>query len=145
MLHPTAASYGEPELKPNARGCTLKISTKTASMLLPADIEAPQEAALVASAPEKLRAEILLAPHHGSGTSSTPPFLAAVQPRDAIFQVGYRNRYHHPRADVLARYVSLGAGIWRTDESGAISIDIGGAAPQLKAYRQQHPRYWYGR
>ncbi|MTW14041.1 DNA internalization-related competence protein ComEC/Rec2 [Pseudoduganella eburnea] len=144
MLHPTASSYGEPELKPNARGCTLKISTKSGSMLLPADIEAPQEAALVASVPEKLRAEILLAPHHGSGTSSTPGFLAAVQPRDALFQVGYRNRYHHPRGDVLGRYLELGAGIWRTDESGAVSVEIG-ASPGLSAYRQQHARYWYGR
>ncbi len=145
MLHPSAASYGEPELKPNARGCTLKVSTRMAGMLLPADIEAAQEAALVASVPRKLRADILLAPHHGSGTSSTPAFLSAVQPRDALFQVGYRNRYHHPRADVLARYVTLGAGVWRTDESGAISLELGGAAAQLDAYRQQHARYWYGR
>jgi len=144
MLHPTASSYDEPDLKPNARGCTLKISTKSGSMLLPADIEAPQEAALVAAVPEKLRAEVLLAPHHGSGTSSTPGFLAAVQPRDALFQVGYRNRYHHPRGDVLGRYLELGAGIWRTDESGAVSVEIG-ASPGLSAYRQQHARYWYGR
>jgi len=144
MLHPAADSYGDPTLKPNARGCTLKATTASASMLLAADIEAPQEAALVASVPDRLRADILLAPHHGSGTSSTPAFLAAVQPRDALFQVGYRNRYHHPRADVLARYVARGAGIWRTDENGAISIETG-AVPQLSAYRQQHARYWYGR
>ena len=144
MLHPAAASYGDPTLKPNARGCTLKITTASASMLLAADIEAQQEAALVASSPQRLRADILLVPHHGSGTSSTPAFLAAVQPRDALFQVGYRNRYHHPRADVLARYVARGAGIWRTDEHGAISIEIG-VVPQLSAYRQEHARYWYGR
>lgn len=144
MLQPTAPSYDDPALKPNARGCTLKVTTKSTGMLLAADIEAPQEAALVASVPEKLRASILLVPHHGSGTSSTPAFLAAVEPHHAVFQLGYRNRYHHPRADVLARYVEMGSGIWRTDESGAITMEIG-AAPALSAYRQQHARYWYGR
>jgi len=144
MLQPSPASYDDATLKPNARGCTLRVATPGGAMLLPADIEAPQEAALVASVPEKLRADILLAPHHGSGTSSTPPFLAAVMPRQGIFQVGYRNRYHHPRADVLQRYAAMGAGIWRTDELGAVSIDIG-AAPELSAYRRQHARYWHGR
>lgn len=144
MLHPTAESYDDPALRPNARGCTLKVSAASVSVLLPADIEAAQEAALVASSSAKLRADILLAPHHGSGTSSTPAFLAAVQPREAVFQAGYRNRYHHPKADVLARYAALGAGIWRTDESGAILVDTG-AVPQLSAYRKEHPRYWHGR
>ncbi|WP_431477573.1 DNA internalization-related competence protein ComEC/Rec2 [Massilia eburnea] len=144
MLHPSAASYDDPSLKPNARGCTLRIATRYGSMLLPADIEAPQEAALVAAMPEKLHAGVLLVPHHGSGTSSTPAFLAAVQPLHGIFQLGYRNRYHHPRADVLQRYVERGVAIWRTDQSGAISIDIG-AEQQLSAYRQQRARYWHGR
>lgn len=144
MLHPSAASYDDPSLKPNARGCTLRIATRYGSMLLPADIEAPQEAALVAAMPEKLHAGVLLVPHHGSGTSSTPAFLAAVQPLHGIFQLGYRNRYRHPRADVLQRYVERGAAIWRTDQSGAISIDID-AEQQLSAYRQQRARYWHGR
>lgn len=144
MLHPTAASYDDPNLKPNARGCTLRVETIDGSILLPADIEAPQEAALVAAMPEKLRAGVLLVPHHGSGTSSTPAFLAAVQPQHGIFQLGYRNRYHHPRADVLQRYVGMGATIWRTDESGAISIEIG-AGLELSAYRRERARYWHGR
>jgi competence protein ComEC len=99
---------------------------------------------LVASAPGKLRAAILLAPHHGSGTSSTPAFLAAVQPQHGIFQVGYRNRYHHPKPEVADRYAALGAAIWRTDESGAISMELGSSV-KLGAYRRQHARYWHGR
>jgi competence protein ComEC len=144
MLHPAPASYGDPTLKPNARGCTLKVTTASGSMLLPADIEAAQEAELVASVPDKLRADVLLVPHHGSGTSSTPAFLAAVRPQHGIFQLGYRNRYHHPRADVLQRYVDLGAGIWRTDEAGAVLLTLGDRA-DVTAWRAQHPRYWYGR
>lgn len=144
VLHPQSASYRDPALKPNARGCTLRVSAGGASVLLPADIEAAQEAALVAAVPEKLRADILLAPHHGSGTSSTPVFLAAVQPRHGIFQMGYRNRYHHPKPEVLARYAALGAGIWRTDETGAVTVETGPSVT-LGAYRQQHARYWHGR
>jgi competence protein ComEC len=144
MLHPAPASHQDPAARPNARGCTLRVSAKGGSILLPADIEAPQEAALVASAREKLRADVLLAPHHGSGTSSTPAFLAAVQPRHALFQVGYRNRYRHPRADVLERYRAFGAAAWRTDTGGAISLELD-AEPRLSAYRETHPRYWHGR
>jgi competence protein ComEC len=144
MLHPARASHGVPTLKPNARGCTLRVSAKGGSILLPADIEAPQEAALVAAAREKLQADILLAPHHGSGTSSTPAFLAAVRPRHALFQVGYRNRYHHPRADVLERYRAADAAVWRTDTGGAVSIELGAGA-RLSAYREARPRYWHGR
>jgi len=143
MLHPSAASYDDPGLKPNGRGCVLRVTTRTGSVLLPADIEAPQEAALVAATPEKLAADVLLVPHHGSGTSSTPGFLAAVQPQHAVFQLGYRNRYHHPRADVLQRYGDMGAGIWRTDEAGAVSLDLGDRLA-ISTWRAQHPRYWHG-
>jgi competence protein ComEC len=67
MLHPAAASYDSTKWKPNARSCTLRISVGTQSILLPGDIEAVQETELVESSPERLRATVLLAPHHGSG------------------------------------------------------------------------------
>jgi competence protein ComEC len=65
MLQPTLASYDNPALKPNARGCTLHISAGGHSMLLAADIEAAQEAQLVLGSADKLPADVLLAPHHG--------------------------------------------------------------------------------
>ncbi|WP_342114687.1 DNA internalization-related competence protein ComEC/Rec2 [Pseudoduganella sp. OTU4001] len=144
MLHPSEESYRDPTLKPNARGCTLRIDARGGSILLPADIEAAQEAQLLASLREKLPADILLAPHHGSATSSTAAFLAAVSPQHGIFQLGYRNRYHHPRADVVARYQALGATVWRTDELGAVSLEIG-ENTKLSAYRRERARYWHGR
>jgi competence protein ComEC len=144
VLHPTRASYAEQGLKPNARSCTLRVTTAGASMLLPGDIEAAQEARLLAEAPEKLAAAILLAPHHGSATSSTPAFMAAVRPQHGVFQVGYRNRYRHPRADVVERYRAAGAAVWRTDEAGAIELELG-KRTTLRAYRHRHPRYWHGR
>jgi competence protein ComEC len=144
ILHPQLASYANPALKPNARGCTLRISAGAQALLLAADIEAAQESALASSIPAQLRANVLLAPHHGSGTSSTPGFLAAVKPKLALFQVGYRNRYRHPKPEVVARYGRLGITRLRTDESGALMLDSGnGFAP--RTYRNEHARYWYGR
>ena len=147
MLHPLLASYDDLALKPNARGCTLRVSAGGRSILLAADIEAAQEAQLVARAPQALRADVLLAPHHGSGTSSTPAFLEAVHPALALFQVGYRNRYHHPKAEVYQRYGALGVRRLRTDEAGAVSVEfVGfGAALVVRPYRSEHARYWYGR
>jgi competence protein ComEC len=144
MLQPSAASYGDPALKANARGCTLHVSAAGRSMLLAADIEAAQEAQLVLGARDKLRADVLLAPHHGSGTSSTPAFLQAVRPLVGIFQVGYRNRYHHPKAEVYERYGELGIQRLRTDESGAIMLDFGRTV-ETREYRLEHARYWYAR
>ena len=94
--------------------------------------------------PQRLPATILLAPHHGSGTSSTPAFLAAVQPQIALFQVGYRNRYHHPKPEVYARYAALGIQRLRTDELGAVQVLIDESVT-LKTYRFEHLRYWQGR
>jgi competence protein ComEC len=144
MLQPTSASYDDLHLKPNARGCTLRISAGGHAMLLAGDIEAPQEAALVLGSPALLRADVLLAPHHGSGTSSTSAFLAAVQPSLAIFQVGYRNRYHHPKPAVYERYGDLGITRLRTDVVGAVELRFGERV-EVQSYRTHHARYWYGR
>ena len=144
MLQPTLASYGDPSLRTNARSCTLRIAARGRAILLAADIEAAQEAQLLQAMPDKLRADVLLAPHHGSGTSSTPAFLAAVAPSIGVFQVGHRNRYKHPKKEVFERYGALGIQRLRTDESGALVFDFGDTVT-VGAYRREHARYWYGR
>jgi len=87
---------------------------------------------------------VLLAPHHGSGTSSTPAFLAAVKPSIGVFQVGHRNRYRHPKREVYERYGELAIERLRTDESGAITFAFG-TGIATGEYRRDHPRYWYDR
>ena len=144
MLQPRADSYAKTSLKPNARSCTLRISWGDKAVLLTGDIEAAQEYAMLERVPSRLPAQVLLAPHHGSGTSSTAAFLEAVAPEIAIFQVGYRNRYHHPKPEVFERYRQLGIQRYRTDESGAIRVEIGNAI-KVSSYRSEHARYWYGR
>jgi competence protein ComEC len=144
MLHPAPSSYADHGAKSNARSCVLKIQVGGRAVLLAGDIEAAQEAALVAGAGDALRADVLLAPHHGSGTSSTPAFLNAVRPSLGIFQVGYRNRYRHPKAEVYERYGRLGIARWRTDEAGALTFLIGEEIA-VAAWRRDAPRYWDGR
>ena len=142
VLHPTAASYADDGLKPNARSCTLRVSNGRRALLAAADIEAAQESQLLGRAIASLPADVLLAPHHGSGTSSTAGFLGAVKPALAIFQVGYRNRYRHPRQDVWERYADLGIERLRTDATGAVVLQFGDVIT-VDAYRDSHARYWY--
>jgi competence protein ComEC len=144
MLHPAAASYADPALKANARSCTLRITNGRTAILLAGDIEAAQETGLLAGGADRLRADVLLAPHHGSGTSSTAAFLAAVHPAVGVFQVGWRNRYHHPKDTVWLRYGALGIRRLRTDEAGAIALAFGDGV-DVSTWRVEHARYWYGR
>jgi competence protein ComEC len=142
ILHPQAASYADATLRPNARGCTLKIIAGGKSILLAGDIEAEQEAQLVGRG--GVQADVLLAPHHGSGTSSTPAFLLAVQPQAAIFQVGHRNRYHHPKPEVYERYAALHIERYRTDQAGALTLEFDETI-RISSYRSTHARYWQAR
>lgn len=144
MLHPQAASFENPKLKPNALSCILKISAGALSILLPGDIGTVQESELLGSNREALRATVLLAPHHGSGTSSSQAFLDAVQPQLALFQVGYRNRYRHPKPEVFERYGAMGIQRLRSDAAGAITLQFDEKL-HVSTYRSTHARYWHGR
>ena len=103
----------------NALSCVLAISNAGRRVILTGDIEAPQEHALVADTQVSLRADVLMVPHHGSKTSSTADFVAAVRPRFAFIQAGFLNRFGHPVAAVEARYVESGAQVIRSDRCGA--------------------------
>lgn len=144
ILHPAPVSYESAKWKPNARSCTLKISIGEHSILLAGDIEAVQETELVEREGERLASTVLLAPHHGSGTSSTMPFLQEVSPRIALFQVGYRNRYKHPKTEVFERYGMLGIERIRTDESGMVTLRFSSELVKSE-FRKEHARYWYHR
>ncbi len=135
--------------------------------LLAADIEAPVERILLARDRSVLPAQILVVPHHGSKTSSTEPFLDSIEPLISVFQVGYRNRFHHPNPGVFERYQARHIELARSDEDGAVQILAQGtlaqgtpadgnlaqvtdappaAAPPatltLERYRTAHHRYW---
>ena len=142
MLHPPLEDYQYDGFKDNDRGCVLKITSSFGSVLLPADIERVSEQDLLERMPDKLKADVLLVPHHGSMTSSTEAFIDAVRPATAIFTVGYRNRFGHPKDEILERYQARGIKIWRTDESGALDLRFGAEGMLLQSQRQLRQRYW---
>ena len=142
LLHPALASYAEEQISNNDRGCVLRISTGQHSVLLTADIEKKSERRLIEHQPEKLASTLLVVPHHGSKTSSTAEFVAAVQPRYAVFTAGYRNQFGHPKAEVVERYRKLGSVLLRTDEHGAILVEMDAENLHVETYRNTHARYW---
>lgn len=93
-------------------------------ILLPGDIERGGEGELIEVWGDALRADVLKAPHHGSRTSSSAPFLDAVRPRWVVVPAGYRNRFGMPHPEVLARYRARGAKVYRTDCEGAIVVRV---------------------
>ncbi|MBP6187407.1 MAG: DNA internalization-related competence protein ComEC/Rec2 [Azonexus sp.] len=144
VLHPAAEAYAI-DGKPNHLSCVLRVEAGGQRMLFTSDIEAPDEAALLQRYPDGLAADLLLMPHHGSKTSSTPAFLNAVGASQAIIPVGYRNRFGHPKAEVLARHEAMGTTIWRTDRDGAVRVALGGSGVAVSGWRHEHRRYWHGR
>ena len=142
VLHPHADDYAAAP-RPNALSCTLRISAGGQAALLAGDIEQAQEARLVASGTQ-LTATLLLVPHHGSKTSSSAAFLDAVQPRIALVQAGYRNRFGHPATPVLVRYAERGIRVVDSPHCGAMRWRSD-QPEQVGCQRQEAQRYWHHR
>ncbi|MDB5818417.1 MAG: hypothetical protein JWQ11_2057 [Rhizobacter sp.] len=129
MLRPRSSDY-DIGLKPNALSCVLRVASQgdtPSTLLLTGDMERAQEEQLLDSQPTKLAADIVIAPHHGSRTSSTAAFIAATHAKVAIFQAAYRSRFGHPAPDVLQRWrdrnvatatsAQCGAWHWTSEEA----------------------------
>jgi competence protein ComEC len=144
VLHPQAADY-ERGLKSNAMSCVVKVSGAQGTALLTGDIERQQEADLLGSQRDALRSDLLVVPHHGSRTSSTVAFLDAVSPRIAVIQAGYRNRFGHPVAEVLARLDERGAAVQTSPACGAWWWHSGTAVATATCERDTARRYWHHR
>lgn len=129
--------------KDNNRSCVLKVTSAYGSLLLPGDIEREGEASLVGKVGDRLRADVLVAPHHGSKTSSTPDFVAVVHPQAVIFTAGYLNRFGHPKRAVVERYRETGAKLYRSDHDGAILLGFSAAGIEITKWRDLHRRYWH--
>ena len=129
----------------NDRSCVLRVSAAAGRALIVADIGQAAEAQLVAADAGALRADLVLVPHHGSATSSSRAFVEAVAPAAAVYSVGHRSRFGHPRPEVWARWDAVGARGLRTDSQGAIRAGFGGAGLVVTTERQRRERYWHGR
>ncbi|MCB1691890.1 MAG: DNA internalization-related competence protein ComEC/Rec2 [Pseudomonadales bacterium] len=128
----------------NDRSCVVLVRFNDFSLLLPGDIEVAGERHLLDSGIG--RVNVIIAPHHGSRTSSTPALLNRVRPDVAIFSSGFHNRFGHPDPGVVRRYAGRGARLFNTAMDGAIHLRVRGTRiVQVETARRSEPRFWYDR
>jgi competence protein ComEC len=141
ILHPTI-----PVARENDQSCVLLVEAGAARVLLTGDIESSVEALLLADEVLPGGIELLIAPHHGSRTSSSPGFVARVRPTHVVYSAGYRHHFGHPHPQVVARYEAVGARGWNTAFDGALSFTwqrIGtDQEPRVERARRNWPHYW---
>jgi len=139
MLHPQDNDSGSE----NNLSCVLRISSRYGSVLLTGDIEAKTEHLLIDRYGQSLKSTVLIAPHHGSRTSSSAEFINSVQPELVLFPVGYMNRYHFPAVDIVDRYQQHNTAILSTAQQGAIQIkfDVRGELKPI-LWRQKMHKVW---
>lgn len=135
FLHPDDAKYGD-----NDGSCVLRVTAGAHRALLTGDITAAVEGLLPV---DEIAADVVTVPHHGSRTSSSEGFVAAVGARWAAVGAAHSNRWNFPRADVVARWEGTGATVVVTARAGAVQYRLGGRsllAPP--GWRRIHGRWW---
>ena len=144
VLHPRRDQ--PPYAKANDNSCVIRIvAAGVGAMLLTGDIELPAERDLVNSNRDRLAADVVQAPHHGSRSSSSPALVHATGARHVIHAVGNLNRFRHPHPEVWARWSASGARNWRSDGQGAIVVRVDRDGVDVIAERGRRLRYWHGR
>jgi competence protein ComEC len=141
ILSPSPAQAA---LSQNERSCTIKVSNAYHSLLLLADIEKKAEHALVKNKRMDLKADVMLVPHHGSKTSSSWPFIAAIEPQLAIVSAGYRNRFNHPSPNIMSRYQQLHIPVFNTAQQGEIQVTFPNSPAEINVSlkRSDHKKFW---
>ena len=139
ILHPDSHQHSG-----NNSSCVLRVSAGRASLLLTGDIEDEIEAKLIERDGARLASDLLVAPHHGSATSSSAAFIAAVQPRWVLYSAGFANRFGFPVDEVRERYRAAGVHEVNTADSGAIRFLLhrSGRIDGPGHWRSDHPRLW---
>jgi len=138
FLHPDTRAWNR-----NDGSCVLLVSVGQYRILLTGDIERRAEQQLLASQRVDT-VTIMLAPHHGSQTSSSAAFVGTLRPAHVVYTSGYQNRYGHPAAEVELRYARLGSIPWYTAYDGAITITLSPdqRGLQISRYRDLRRRFW---
>jgi competence protein ComEC len=145
VLRPLAADYEQLRLASNAASCVLRVALGQHRLLLTGDLPAREEAELVAREGD-LKVQWISVPHHGSRSSSSDAFLDASRPAWASVQAGYRNRFGHPDAEVIGRYLARGVHVVRSDDSGMTQWRFRtDGKVDLHRWRASAHRYWHHR
>ena len=126
---------------PNARSCVLRVQGRYHSVLLPGDVGVKQEHMLMLN--HAVQSDVVLMPHHGSHTSSSLQFVEHVCAQHAVAQVGFLNRFGHPKDAIWKRWESTGAQLWRTDQHGAIVFESNAIGLSAQSLRLAYKRYWH--
>ena len=135
----------------NDNSCVIKISDGNKSVLLTGDISKVVEQKLVNEHvsqyknKSELKADILIAPHHGSKTSSSQAFIQQVEPQWVVFSAGYKNRWNFPILSVVERYQLLNVEHLTTANTGFIRFNVENQHIDVKTYREDLAAYWYHR
>ncbi|MGA1676632.1 MAG: DNA internalization-related competence protein ComEC/Rec2 [Pseudomonadales bacterium] len=129
-----------PKIEPgsNDDSCILEISNGRARVLLPGDISVRVEALVQREVARPL--DLIVAPHHGSRSSSSRAFVRLTGARTVWFSAGQCNRYGHPHPDVVARYLNAGARVFVTANSGALTWSS--VAPHRVHEARSNAAYW---
>jgi competence protein ComEC len=140
FLHPDRETRADG----NNASCVLRVSAGSHSLLLTGDIERQAERELLASR-TALAADVVVVPHHGSRTSSTPAFVDAVGPTIAVVSAGHANRWGLPVPQVVSRWQSGGATILNTADEGAVFLRIcaAGGIADVATERRRRRRFWH--
>lgn len=140
---------GEVSAHSNDASCVLHVHWQGVDILLPGDIERSAELRLATGfdSPWAGQVDVMLAPHHGSTTSSSTAFIRWADPRHVVFSAGFRHHFGHPHPAVVERYRHHGASLWNTAESGAVSFHWHGSDsdPVISEYRRRPWRPWWQR
>jgi competence protein ComEC len=144
VLRPLPSDYDRAAMSTNAMSCVLEVRAGPHRVLLTGDLPARQEVELIErySTPG---AALVTAPHHGSRSSSSAPFVDATRPIWVVYQAGYRNRFGHPAEEVVARYAAVGSRSVRTDHAGAAQWRLRGDGSIAVESMRMRPRYWHNR
>ena len=138
VVSPTTVS----QFAGNNSSCVILIEWRDQRILLPGDIEAEAEAFVLTELNQPVT--VLVAPHHGSKTSSTTDFVSRLQPQHVVFSAGYRHHFGHPHPQVVNRYQRQGSRLWHTAEQGALTFvwDQSGNL-QIASAREHDWRFWW--
>jgi competence protein ComEC len=102
----------------------VRIHWRDVQVLLPGDIERAAEYQLIESGRlDGPQIDLLVAPHHGSKTSSTPKFVQQLSPKHVVFSAGYQHQFGHPHPSVTKAYSGVGSRTWNTADQGAITFE----------------------
>jgi len=125
----------------NNKSCVLMIKAGDYRALLPGDIESIKEETLYDNS--LVGVNLLIAPHHGSLTSSSPGFLNRLMPEVVVVSSGYNNKFGHPHERVTRRYQQRGMRVINTAESGEILVEFIDGKVNYESARKANPRFWY--